>query len=84
MLRHNGFRHPVFQFQYFYGDKIMKINSIESPFKQDMTEDMKSHICDDLCRFANDFDITQDELDEHCENCIVDQIRKIEMRQRDE
>lgn len=49
-----------------------------------MTEDMKSHICDDLCRFANDFDITQDELDEHCENCIVDQIRKIEMRQRDE
>ena len=50
----------------------------------DITEDIKSHICDKICRFANDFYITQDQLDKYCENCIVDSIRKIEMRQQNE
>lgn len=46
--------------------------------KQDETEDIKSKICDDICRFANDCSITQEELDEHCANCIVDRITRIE------
>lgn len=49
-----------------------------SLLKQDETEDIKSHICDDICRFANDCSITQEELDEHCANCIVDRITRIE------
>ena len=49
-----------------------------SLLKQDKTEDIKSKICDDICRFANDYNITQEELDEHCANCIVDKITRIE------
>lgn len=49
-----------------------------SLLKQDETEDIKSHICDDICRFANDYNITQEQLDEHCANCIVDRIARIE------
>ena len=49
-----------------------------SLLKQDETEDIKSKICDDICRFANDYNITQEQLDEQCANCIVDRITRIE------
>lgn len=49
-----------------------------SLLKQDETENIKSKICDDICRFANDCTITQEQLDEHCANCIVDRITRIE------
>lgn len=47
---------------------------------EDETENIKSHICDNICRFAVDCNLTQDELDEHCESCIVDKITKIEVK----
>lgn len=56
----------------------MELNSDDTLLQQNVTEDIKSHICDDLCKFANDFYITQDDLDEHCKNCIVDKIKRIE------
>ncbi len=56
----------------------MKINSV------DTTEEIKSHICDSICRFANDCSLMQDELDELCENCIVDKITKIESEAENE
>lgn len=49
-----------------------------SLLKQDETEDIKSHICDDICRFANDYNITLEQLDEQCANCIVDKFTRIE------
>lgn len=56
----------------------MNRKSVDSALKQKTTEEIKSHICDSICRFANDCRLTQDALDEHCENCIVDKIAKIE------
>ena len=49
-----------------------------SLLKQDETETIKSKICDDICRYANDYTITQEQLDEHCANCIVDRMTRIE------
>lgn len=51
-----------------------------SLLKQDETETIKSKICDDICRFAVDCSITQEQLDEHCANCIVDRIARIETK----
>ncbi len=49
-----------------------------SLLRQDETQEIKAHICDDICRFANDCSLTQDELDKHCANCIVNKITRIE------
>lgn len=50
-----------------------------SLLKQDATDEIKEKICDNICRFAVDCNITQDQLDEYCEKCIVDKIRRVEM-----
>lgn len=51
-----------------------------SLLKQDETETIKSKICDDICRFAADCSITQEQLDDYCANCIADRIVRIETK----
>ena len=47
--------------------------------KQDVTEKVVEDICDNICRFANDYKLTQEQLDVLCDNCIINKIRKVEM-----
>lgn len=49
-----------------------------SLLKQDPTESFKETVCDHLCRFPRELH-SQDELDEICENCIVDKVKKVEV-----
>ena len=51
-----------------------------SLLKPDVTTETKEKICDSICRFAVDCNITQEQLDKKCENCIVDKITKIEVK----
>ena len=41
--------------------------------RKDPKEELTENICDKICKYSNS-DLTQDELDEKCEHCIVNRI----------
>lgn len=44
--------------------------------RKDPKEELTENICDKICKYPVS-DITQDELDEKCENCIVNRIESV-------
>lgn len=53
----------------------------KSLIRKDPIEELTEHICDSLCKFPL-ADITQDELDEKCEACILNRIESIALAER--
>lgn len=48
----------------------------KSLIRKDPIEELTEHICDKLCKYPV-ADITQDELDDICENCILNRIENL-------
>ena len=46
--------------------------------RKDPKEELTENICDNICKHPVS-DITQDELDEKCEHCIVNRIVTVEL-----
>lgn len=53
---------------------------VKSLLKQDKTEKILEIICDSLCKYPNMAN-TQDELDDYCDNCPLNCITKIEVKE---
>ena len=49
--------------------------------RKDPKEELTEHICDNICKYSNS-DLTQDELDEKCEHCIVNRIVDVVLVER--
>lgn len=45
--------------------------------KEDPTETVKTEICESLCKHWTN-DKSQDELDECCDSCVLNKIKRIE------
>lgn len=50
----------------------------QSLLKQDPTEKFKEKVCDDICRIPSVVS-TQAKLDDICENCILNRVKKVEL-----
>lgn len=48
----------------------------KSLIRKDPIEELTEYICDKLCKYPV-ADITQDELDDICENCILNRIENL-------
>lgn len=48
---------------------------------KDPKEELTEHICDNICKYSNS-DLTQSELDEKCEHCIVNRIVEVVLAER--
>lgn len=53
----------------------------KSLIRKDPIEELTEHICDSLCKFLL-ADITQDELDEKCEACILNRVESLTLAER--
>ncbi len=51
--------------------------------RKDPKEELTEHICDNICKYSNS-DLTQDEIDEKCEHCIVNRIVEVVLAERAE
>ena len=51
--------------------------------RKDPKEELTENICDNICKHPVS-DITQDELDEKCEHCIVNRIVDVVLAERAE
>ncbi|MCI9641240.1 MAG: hypothetical protein HFJ98_00370 [Eubacterium sp.] len=49
--------------------------------RKDPKEELTEHICDNICKYSNS-DLTQSELDEKCERCIVNRIVDVVLEER--
>lgn len=49
--------------------------------RKDPIEELTENICDNICKYPVS-DITQDELDEKCENCILNRIVDLTLAER--
>ncbi len=49
--------------------------------RKDPKEELTENICDNICKYPVS-DITQDELDEKCEHCIVNRIVEVVLAER--
>lgn len=54
------------------------INPEKEKLKEDPTESFKETVCDHICRYPYEAS-DQDALDEICENCIVNKVKKVEL-----
>lgn len=50
----------------------------KSLLKEDPTENFKETVCDELCRYPREAS-SQDDLDDICENCILNRVKKVEL-----
>lgn len=50
----------------------------QSLLKQDPTEKFKATVCDDICRLPSVVS-SQEELDDICEDCILNKVKKVEL-----
>lgn len=53
----------------------------KSLIRKDPIEELTEHICDKLCKYPV-ADITQDELDDICENCILNRIENLALAEQ--
>ncbi len=53
----------------------------KSLIRKDPIEELTEHICDNLCKYPVS-DITQDELDEKCQSCILNRIEGLILSER--
>lgn len=53
----------------------------KSLIRKDPMEELSEYICDKLCKYPV-ADITQDELDEICESCILNRIESLTLAER--
>lgn len=49
--------------------------------RKDPIEELTEHICDKLCKYPI-ADITQEELNEKCESCILNRIESLTLAER--
>lgn len=49
--------------------------------RKDPIEELSEHICDNLCKYPI-ADITQEELNEKCESCILNRIESLTLAER--
>lgn len=52
-----------------------------SLIRKDPKEELTENICDNICKHSVS-DLTQDELDEKCEHCIVNRIVDVVLAER--
>ena len=50
----------------------------KSLLKEDPTEKFKETVCDAICRFPREA-LSEDELDDICESCILNRTKKVEL-----
>lgn len=48
---------------------------------KDPIEELTKHVCDNLCKYSV-VDITQEELNEKCESCILNRIESLTLAER--
>lgn len=52
-----------------------------SLIRKDPIEELSEYVCDELCKYPVS-DITQDELDEICQSCILNRIESLALAER--
>lgn len=51
----------------------------KSLLKEDPTEKFKETVCDDICKHKQFAIYTKETIEEECENCILNRVKKVEL-----